>query len=157
MRLTKRRPAEPEASFADTLPPPDETAVLRLGLSREALREELDQQRMATDDAIEQVRELRAAVLEWKQVAGAEADHADDLGTRALPSLSAYLTEPFDEPIPDDARVEDNPKCGDLYGTWPPVLGDRGAHYDSEIVAGVGELAALVAETGTEPAEVDGA
>jgi hypothetical protein len=167
MRLTKRRPAEPEASFADTLPPPEETAVLRLGLSREALREEADQQRIRAEMA-EQERdrgdevhaEQDQIIVDLRRQNRVLRDEVtrlaerDDLDVRSLPSLAAYLTEPFDEPIPDDAAVDDNPTIHDLSGTWPPVFGDLGAHYDREIGAEVSELAALVAETGTEPVEV---
>jgi hypothetical protein len=155
MRLTKRRPAEPEASFADLLPPPlTETAVLRLGLSREAALEEADQQRiraeMAEQDLDTARRTLSATETLLDELAGSNADlisalaaanmqtrqQRDDLGVRSLPSLADHLSEPFDEPIPDDAE-----------GDWPDYIhGDRGVHYATY---------ALVAETGTEPVEVD--
>jgi hypothetical protein len=120
MRLTKRRPTEVEATFADTLSP-SESAVLRLGLSREALRDELDQQRTRAEMAEAERDEWEAKYkeqlegtrmvddLRMKEI-GQLTDRLrrterDDLGTWSLPSLAAHLSVPFDEPIPDGAKV----------------------------------------------------
>lgn len=145
--------AAPDVSFADTLPPPDETAVLRLGLSHADLADELDQERMARADAEEQVRlrdqEIRK-LNERHSALLSELSMGDDLGVRSLPSLAGYLTEPFDEPIPDDARIHERSEDGEpiLKGTWPAVFGDIGAHHDREIA---GEVLRFTGELLAEP------
>jgi hypothetical protein len=58
-----------------------------------------------------------------------------------LPSLAAIHPAPFDEPMPDDARVT---KAGKCIGTWPPVPGDRIADWPAVEVVDFGPLYALI-------------
>jgi hypothetical protein len=151
MRLPRTRTARAEASFADTLPPP--TAVLDLGLSREAAWADADIQRGRADALATMLRnaeaerdELAVLVAELTELAPAAVER-DDLGVRSLPSLADHLTEPFDEPIPADAYMRTDPDGVDrMDGDWPPVLGDLGAHHDRDIAAGIGELADTLAQ-----------
>lgn len=58
-----------------------------------------------------------------------------------LPSLAAIHPGPFDEPMPEDARVT---KAGKCIGTWPPVVGDRISDWPAVEVVDFGALYALI-------------
>jgi hypothetical protein len=58
-----------------------------------------------------------------------------------LPSLAAIHPGPFDEPMPEDARVT---KAGKCLGTWEDVTGDRGEDYGTVEAVDFGALYALI-------------
>lgn len=75
--------------------------------------ERLGREAERADDAEQAATEARKAL----------GDIAYEVADKLLPTLPAGLFA--DDPMPPDAACDDNPICGDLYGSWEPVDGDR--------------------------------
>jgi hypothetical protein len=111
------------SGLPDVIPPPERTAEQAGRIVIDELLGELDQLRgrvgVAEQDLKQTAEDLAATAAE-----------CDDLSTRSLPHLSAYLTEPFDEPIPDGAPDGDDwPPVALWTRGWPAVHGDKGDDY----------------------------
>lgn len=84
-------------------------AHMQLAMADEALGREAER----ADDAEDSARAARTAL----------GDAMAEVAGLFLPTLREGLFA--DDPMPADAACDDNPICGDLYGSWEPVDGDR--------------------------------
>lgn len=99
-----------------------------------ALTDELDIANGRADRAERQRDHAQAALRDTAADVAAVHD-------AVLPSLAAIHPGPFDEPMPEDARVT---KAGKCIGTWPPVAGDRISDWPAVEAVDFGPLYALI-------------